>query len=84
MLPAQCDAIIDASTWPVPPIFPFLQEKGPVQTEEMYRVFNMGIGFVLVVDAKYAQSVAESLTTHGETVYTIGQVTEGTGQVTLT
>jgi phosphoribosylformylglycinamidine cyclo-ligase len=84
VLPAQCDAIIDTTTWPVPPIFPFLQEKGPVQTEEMYRVFNMGIGFVLVVDAKCVQSVAESLTTHGETVYTIGQITEGTGQVKLT
>ena len=84
VLPDQCDALIEPSTWPVPDIFPFLQEKGPVQTEEMYRVFNMGIGFVLVVDAKSADSVVESLSTHGENVYTIGQITEGTGQVKLT
>ncbi len=84
VLPAHCDAIIDASTWPVPPIFPFLQEKGPVQIDEMYRVFNMGIGFVLVVDSQAIESVSQSLAVHGETVYTIGQITEGTGQVKLT
>jgi len=84
VLPAHCDALIDTRTWPRPDIFTFLQEKGPVQTEEMYRVFNMGIGFVLVVDPRSVQSVAESLTTHGETAYVIGRITEGTGRVKLT
>jgi phosphoribosylformylglycinamidine cyclo-ligase len=84
VLPDKCDALIDTSTWPVPDIFPFLQKNGPVLTDEMYRVFNMGIGFVLVVDPKSAQAVAESLAIHGEKVYHIGQITEGTGQVKLT
>jgi len=84
VLPNHCDAMIDTGTWPVPDIFPFLQEKGPVLTEEMYRVFNMGIGFVLVVDPQSAPAVVESLAKRGENVYTIGQITEGTGQVKLT
>ncbi|MCF7975318.1 MAG: phosphoribosylformylglycinamidine cyclo-ligase [Phycisphaerae bacterium] len=84
VLPKHCDARIDTGTWPVPDIFPFLQDKGPVQTDEMYRVFNMGIGFVLVVDAKSAQAVSTSLADQGEKVFTLGEITEGTGQVRLT
>lgn len=83
VLPKHCDAVLDRSTWPVPTIFPFLQEKGPVQMDEMYRVFNMGIGFVLVVASESADSVTAALTEHGETVYRIGRIALGTGQVKL-
>lgn len=82
-LPKDCDAVIDTSTWPCPDVFPFLQEQGPVQIEEMYRVFNMGIGFVLVVAPNAAAQITEILASHGEKVYTIGQVTQGTGKVKL-
>ncbi len=49
VLPANLDAQIALGTWPVLPIFSYMQKMGNVPTEEMYRVFNMGIGLVLVV-----------------------------------
>ena len=84
VLPTDCDAVLDTSVWPKPAIFPFLQDKGPVQTEEMYRVFNMGIGFVLIVAPDFAHSVTEKLTRFGEQVYAIGRIEPGKGKVILT
>ncbi len=51
ILPKSVDAIFDRSAWTVPPLFRFLQERGRVACEEMYRVFNMGIGMVVIVRA---------------------------------
>lgn len=61
VLPAKCHALIDRSTWKVPPIFEFIGRVGKVEREEMYRVFNMGIGFVLIVDGKKAAKAMEIL-----------------------
>jgi len=83
ILPKDCDAVIDKSTWPRPKIFTFLQKKGPVQEEEMFGVFNMGIGFVLVVAKDFAESIAKKLTRYGERVYKIGRITSGTGKAVL-
>jgi phosphoribosylformylglycinamidine cyclo-ligase len=83
VLPKNYDAVIRKSIWEKPSIFPFLQEKGPVEEEEMYRVFNMGIGFVLVVSEDFANSIKKKLTRYGETVYRIGRITKGTGKVIL-
>jgi phosphoribosylformylglycinamidine cyclo-ligase len=47
-LPASCIARIDPGSWPSLPVFDYLVERGAVATEERYRVFNMGIGFVIV------------------------------------
>ncbi|HEC78557.1 MAG TPA: phosphoribosylformylglycinamidine cyclo-ligase [candidate division WOR-3 bacterium] len=52
ILPAKCAAVINKNTWTPPPIFKIIKELGKVPDEEMYRVFNMGIGMVLVVDKK--------------------------------
>ncbi|MCX6826864.1 MAG: AIR synthase-related protein, partial [candidate division Zixibacteria bacterium] len=71
------------SAWPVPRIFTFLQEKGPVEEDEMFRVFNMGIGFVLIVAEDFADSIAKKLTKYGEQVYRIGRITSGTGKVVI-
>lgn len=49
MLPEGLGVEIDNGSWPVPPIFSFIQEKGQLKAEEMFNVFNMGIGFVLAV-----------------------------------
>lgn len=49
VLPATCRAVIDSTTWTVPPWFRFIEEKGDVDPHEMYRVFNMGIGYVIIV-----------------------------------
>ncbi len=83
VLPGDCDAVLKKSAWPVPRIFTFLQEKGPVEEEEMFRVFNMGIGFVLIVAEDFADSIAKKLTKYGEKVYNIGRITSGTGKVVL-
>jgi len=83
VLPKDRDAILKKTSWPRPPVFSFLQEEGPVEEEEMFRVFNMGIGFVLVVAEDFAHSISEKLSKVGETVYTIGHIGTGTGQVVL-
>ncbi len=82
-LPGDCDAVIKKSSWPMPKIFTFLQNTGPVEEEEMFKVFNMGIGFVLIVAEDFADSIKKKLTRYGEQVYKIGRVTAGTGNVLL-
>ncbi len=49
VLPDTCRAVIDSTAWTVPPLFRFLEETGEVDRHEMYRVFNMGIGYVIIV-----------------------------------
>jgi phosphoribosylformylglycinamidine cyclo-ligase len=83
VLPKDCDAVIKKSSWPRQKIFEFVQEAGPVEEEEMFRVFNMGIGFVLIVAEDFAASIKKKLTRYGEKVYGIGRVTTGTGKVIL-
>ena len=60
ILPNNCNAVIDTKSWRVPRIFQTLQQKGNVDAEEMYQVFNMGIGMVVIVsehDAKRTMSI---------------------------
>jgi phosphoribosylformylglycinamidine cyclo-ligase len=83
VLPKDCNATIKKSSWPKPKIFEFLQDTGPVEEVEMYRVFNMGIGFVLIVAEDFAESIKKKLTRYGEQVHRIGRVTTGTGKVML-
>jgi len=83
VLPKDCNAVIKKSSWPRHKIFTFLQDAGPVEEEEMFRVFNMGIGFVLVVAEDFADSITKKLTKFGEKIYRIGRITTGTGKVVL-
>jgi phosphoribosylformylglycinamidine cyclo-ligase len=83
VLPKNCDAVLKKEGWPKHKIFTFLQANGPVEEDEMYRVFNMGIGFVLIVAEDFADSIAEKLTHYGEKVYNIGRITTGTGKIVL-
>ncbi len=75
------DAKIDWSSWPVPPVFKFLQQRGSVETAEMRRVFNMGIGYVVVVRPAFAETVAQRLRKAGEEVHAIGKIVRGKGRV---
>jgi phosphoribosylformylglycinamidine cyclo-ligase len=78
VLPAGTRAIIDASTWPVPPVFGWLARSGGVAADEMLRVFNCGIGMALVVgDGAAARRVLEA---EGETVFAIGRIEPGPDQ----
>jgi phosphoribosylformylglycinamidine cyclo-ligase len=80
-LHSKVDAVVERGAWPMPPLFAFLQKHGRVDTEEMYRVFNMGIGYTLIVRPAFAESVKERLEKLGETVYVIGKVVKGKGEV---
>jgi len=83
VLPRDCNAVIKKTSWPVPKVFTFLQGRGPVEEGEMFRVFNMGIGYVLVVAEDFADSIMKKLARYGEKVYKIGRVTTGVGKVVL-
>ncbi len=82
-LPRSCDAAINKSSWQVPKVFGFLQNKGPIGEAEMYRVFNMGIGYVLIVAEDFADSISKKLGRYGEKVYKVGRITSGAGKVIL-
>lgn len=79
MLPEGCGVVIDRGNWPIPSIFPYLQQIGQVPLEDMYRTFNMGLGFVLAVPAEQAEQVISLSQQLGEGAYLIGQVTAGAG-----
>lgn len=77
ILPEGCGVEIREGSWPVPPVFPWLEELGEVPREEMYRVFNMGIGLVIVADPFYAKVMVRRLNRHGERAQIIGKVVKG-------
>lgn len=73
-------ARIDVTTWPLPPLFRFLQTKGNVEPKELARTFNCGVGMVLVVARGDVDAVREKLKEGGEeVVYEIGEVVWGEG-----
>jgi len=81
ILPPGCDAVIRKGTWPVPPIFTFLQEKGKVAEPEMFSVFNMGIGMVVIVrgeDASLVEKYSGDLP-----IYRVGEIREGGRRVVV-
>ena len=82
-LPGHLDAVIDIDSWEVPPLFRFLVDVGNLSESELYRTFNMGIGMVLIVDGREAENITESLCGSGETVYKIGRIATGSGEVRL-
>ncbi len=72
VLPAGTRAVLDAARWPLPPVFSWLARTGEVAADEMLRVFNCGVGMVVVTaDAKAARAVLEA---EGETVSVIGTI----------
>lgn len=77
VLPEGCVADIEKGTWEIPSIFPFLQAKGAVEDEEMYRVFNMGIGMVVVLSPDDVDVALSSLNASAESTYLIGEVISG-------
>ena len=79
VLPAGVGVQIDRAAWTVPPLFRLIQNAGGVSETEMFRVFNMGIGFVLIVAPDTAENVLVRLRASGETAYRIGEAIEGDG-----
>jgi phosphoribosylformylglycinamidine cyclo-ligase len=76
VLPEGCRAEVRVR-WEVPAVFRLVAQRGPVDEEEMFRVFNMGVGMVVVVRPEAASRAEEVLRACGETVYRVGEVTPG-------
>ncbi len=75
------DALVDRDAWTPLPVFQFLAKHGRVDDDEMRRVFNMGIGYTLIVRPTFAAAVKEKLEKLGERVHVIGKVVKGKGEV---
>lgn len=67
-------AVVDTKSWEHPPIFSFLEEKGNIPREEMYRTFNMGIGLMAVVDEAKAADIEHHFNAAGESASVIGEI----------
>jgi len=85
VLPAGCRALVRTGAWAErrPPVFRALQEAGRVGEAEMFRTFNMGIGYVVIVRPGVADAVSARLRAAGEEVFAIGEVVAGERGVEL-
>ena len=81
VLPQSLDAHIKLGAWPVPAIFRFFYEKGRIDREEMLRVFNMGIGMVMIVPPAEVNAIARHFGQIGQAYFFMGNVVKGTGRV---
>jgi phosphoribosylformylglycinamidine cyclo-ligase len=82
-LPKNCTAIIRRGTWDVLPIFNLLQENGGLTDKEAYRVFNMGIGMMLIVDPAFVPTVHRTAAKAGFKSYLIGEIRKGKLEVRM-
>jgi phosphoribosylformylglycinamidine cyclo-ligase len=79
VLPAGLGAHLDRCTWEAPPVFKLLQNLGEVDQAEMYRTFNMGVGFILIIHPQDKALIGEKLTQQGEDWFLLGEVIRGEG-----
>jgi phosphoribosylformylglycinamidine cyclo-ligase len=77
IVPEGVQVVIQRGSWPVPPVFSWIQRLGEIDQGEMDRVFNMGIGMVLVVSPYYAESIRHQLAQSGVESWPIGRTQEG-------
>jgi phosphoribosylformylglycinamidine cyclo-ligase len=77
VLPSRCCAVIRRGAWPVPPVFDLVQRAGRVAEAEMFRVFNMGVGFVLVLPPDAAAGARRALEAAGIAAWPIGGIRRG-------
>jgi phosphoribosylformylglycinamidine cyclo-ligase len=83
VLPDGCRAVIRRQAWPVPPVFTALQRAGNVADAEMFRTFNMGLGYLVVVTAGDVEASVRALTDAGERVFEVGEIVRGERVVAL-
>jgi phosphoribosylformylglycinamidine cyclo-ligase len=74
VIPKGCRATIHRGTWDVPLVFPFLQERGKISEEEMFRTFNNGIGMILIVKPKDLEDILGRLRSLGEKAFVMGEI----------
>ncbi|MFN3535507.1 MAG: phosphoribosylformylglycinamidine cyclo-ligase, partial [Desulfatiglandales bacterium] len=86
ILPKGVKAAIKRGTWPIPPVFEVLKERGRISEPEMYRTFNNGLGMILITSEGDSQEIIHRLRGSGENAYLIGEIEpreEGEAQVVL-
>ena len=83
VIPKGLAVEIREGTWDVPPIFPFLQSLGDVPRNEMHRVFNMGVGMVVVTSPHHTSAIVRTLKRAGERASVVGKVVKGDGEVRI-
>jgi phosphoribosylformylglycinamidine cyclo-ligase len=83
VLPKNCDVILRRGSWEMLPIFQIIQARSGVPEEELYQVFNMGIGLTIVVDGTRAGEVLPFIRSQKSAAWIIGEVVKGQGNVRL-
>ncbi len=83
ILPSDCSVTVDRRLWHIPPIFDLIQQLGSISDPEMYRTFNMGIGYVIIANRDDAREIIAQLTLAGETAIQIGEVYRGVHEVNV-
>lgn len=83
IVPVKKQAVIELNSWPIPKIFKLIQKLGQVDHDEMYKTFNMGIGMILVVEAREVTRVMQFLSRRKETAYLIGEISKGNREVII-
>lgn len=83
VLPANTRAIVNTDSWTWPEVFQWLQEQGQVDTQEMYRTFNCGVGMVLAVPAEHLDEALSFLNDAGETAWHLGSIEAHDGPAEL-
>jgi phosphoribosylformylglycinamidine cyclo-ligase len=82
-LPAGVDAIVDSGSWSSPPLFAELQKAGNVPRDEMFRVFNMGVGMIVICAAENADVILRAVDAAGVGAWMMGEVRTGSGNVVI-
>ncbi len=83
ILPKKCDAKVSVNSWKTPAIFDFIQNLGNIEDQEMYKVFNMGIGMILVVSKSDVPKILKRISKLKETALHLGEISPGKGKVKL-
>jgi phosphoribosylformylglycinamidine cyclo-ligase len=84
VLPEGADAVLDRGTWRPPAVFDLLAKRGGVPSDEMERVFNMGVGMAAVVARADADAALGALTDRGVPAWVLGEIVPGSGTARLT
>ena len=83
MLPDGVTAVVHKDSYPIPPIFKLLQDKGNLEEKMMYNTYKMGLGMVLAVDSADADKTLNALKAVGESAYVVGEVRNGNKGIEL-
>lgn len=81
ILPSGCAVVLKLQSWPVPPVFSLIQEIGQIAETEMQRVFNLGLGFLLIVPKEQVKTLLNYFTQQKEKAYVVGEVISGHREV---